>query len=145
MPREAKSTDFHVDVEGIGQFLFARRSLGDVFKIRGQYAKLTGGNYDEEGNVADYTALAFVTIQTLLVDAPKSFNIETLDPLLDENFDAPILKIFGALRAKELSFRPRPAPGGEGAGQGNGEHVQPVVPPKVQPGADGSSLPVGDA
>jgi hypothetical protein len=136
MPRAAKESDFHVDVEGIGRFLFARRTMQDQFMIRGEYARLTGGHYDAEGNMADLSALGYATLTVLLVDGPKSFNVSTLDPLMDDDFDKKILKVYVSLRAKELSFRPGPASGGEGAGARNGEHVRPVVPPEVQPPAD---------
>jgi hypothetical protein len=135
MPREAKESDFHVDVDGIGQFMFARRTMKDQYMIRGEYARLTGGHYDDEGRIADMSALGYATLTVLLVEGPKSFDVAALDPLLDDDFDKKILKIYSALRAKELSFRPGPATAGEGAGAGNGEHVRPVVPPEVQPPA----------
>lgn len=136
MPREAKQSDFHVDVEGIGQFLFARRTMKDQYMIRGEYARLTGGHYDANGNMADLSALGYAILTVLLVEGPRSFDLATLDPLLDDEFDKKIVKIYSALRARELSFRSGPAKGGEGAGAGNGEHVRPVVPPEVQPPAD---------
>lgn len=110
--------------------------MGDVYKIRGLYKELTGGNYDESGNMADVSALGFATIQTLLVSGPKHFDIHALDPLIDDDFDGKIIAIYAALRAKELSFRPKPEAGGEGAGAADGEHVRAVVPPEVQPSAD---------
>jgi hypothetical protein len=136
MPRAANSTDFFVEVDGIGQFNFARRTVGDTYKIRGRYNQITDGYYDEEGRMADLSALGYVSIQTLLVEGPSGFDIETLDPLVDEDFDAKVLRIFSALRAKELSFRPRPAKGSEAAGQGNGGNVRPVVSEEIQPGPD---------
>jgi hypothetical protein len=136
MPREAKQSDFHVDVEGVGKFLFARRAMGDVFKIRGEYKRLTGGNYTEDGRMADLSALGFVTIQTLLVEGPKSFNVETLDPLVDEDFDDKILKVYFALLAKEQSFRPKPETVSEAARSGNGEQPGAVVSPDVPAGTN---------
>jgi hypothetical protein len=135
MAREAQGSDFEVKVDGFGAFVFARRNVNDAFMIRGRYAQVTGGNYDDKGRAADYSALAFVTIETLLVAAPRSFSLNP-DPLMDEEWDVPFMKVFAALRAKELSFRPRKDPAGEGPGPGNGEHVPPVVPADVPAGAD---------
>jgi hypothetical protein len=54
-----------------------------------------------------------------------------------------ILKIFGALRAKELFLPPDVAKGSEAVRPGDDEHVQPVVSPEVQPGTYRSEVPVG--
>lgn len=136
MARTPKATDFEVDVDGIGRFIFARRNVGDVYKIRGRYTVLTDGHYDAEGNMADLGALGFVTIQTLLVSGPPGFDLEALDPILDDDFDTKVMSIFAALRAKELSFRPQPKAGSEGAGAGAGGDVRTVVPQEVQPSAE---------
>jgi hypothetical protein len=135
MAREAQDSDFQVEVEGFGVFQFARRTVKDSFKIRGRYAQITGGNYDEKGRAADYSALAFVTIETLLVDAPRSFSLDA-DPLMDEKWDVPFMRVFSALRTKELSFRPAKDEAGEGTRAGNGEHVPPVVPADVPAGTN---------
>jgi hypothetical protein len=104
MPHDSSLTDFTVDVPGIGQFVFARRGVRDAFRIRGAYAQITGSHYTVDGRMADISALGFATIITLMVEGPKGFNIEALDPLEDEDFDKTIMKIFAALRDKEVSF-----------------------------------------
>lgn len=109
--RPAGQGDFNVDVDGIGAFIFARRHQRDVYRIRGEYNKLTGGNYDDQGSFNDFPALAHATLAVLMVQAPDGFDLDKLDPLTDEGCDEKILKVFGALREKELSFRP-----GAGAG-----------------------------
>lgn len=136
MTRAPGSNDFTVDVDGIGTFTFARRQMRDIYRIRGDYNKLTGGNYDEEGNYGDVSALAFVTLSLLMVAAPTGFSLSTLDPLVDDQCDEKVLKVFTALREKELSFRPRPAQAGEGGGEGAAQHVRAGVSAPVQPGAD---------
>ncbi|WP_175787411.1 hypothetical protein [Burkholderia anthina] len=105
MARAPQATDFNVEVEGVGTFVFGRRSTSDVYKIRGRYNALTEGNYGEDGRMNDVGALAFVTLQTLLVSSPESFDMASLDPLMDDDFDEKVVKVFAALRAKELSFR----------------------------------------
>jgi hypothetical protein len=138
MSRAARAGDFHVDVEGLGRFLFGRRTMGDVYKIRGRYNQITGGFYDEDGRMADYSALGYVTIQTLLVEAPDSFNIDTLDPIMDDAWDEKILKIFSALIDKEGSFRQKPTAGSASGGPGNGAVDGAVVSQDVPPSANGS-------
>jgi len=123
MPRHVHPTDFYVDTPDIGRFNFARRQIGDVFKIRGRYNQLTEGFYDAEGRMADLVALAYVTIQTLLVSGPEGFDIDALDPLLDDDFDSKLLVIWRALRDKELSFRPQPKETSQAARPGTGEQL----------------------
>jgi len=119
--RTAKTDDFNVDVEGFGRFVFGRRTKEDVYKIRSRYNVLTEGNYLADGRVGDLGGLGLVTLQTLLVSAPETFNLEAMDPLMDDDFEEKIMKVFGALRAKEQSFRSEPAKGSEGAGAGVSE------------------------
>ncbi len=116
--RTPKDTDFALDVEGFGRFIFARRTKEDVFKIRARYAALTENHYTADGRVADFGALAIVTLQTLMVSAPDTFDLDAIDPLLDDDFDKDPLKVFEALRERELSFRPKPAKASEAAGTG---------------------------
>ncbi|HEX7642021.1 MAG TPA: hypothetical protein VF472_07380 [Burkholderiaceae bacterium] len=123
MPRKAHATDFFVDVPDLGRFNFARRQLGDVFKIRGRYNQLTEGFYDAEGRMADLVALAYVTIQTLLVSGPEGFDLDTLDPLLDDEFDTKLLAIWSALRDKELSFRSGQKEARQAPGPGTGQQL----------------------
>jgi len=115
--RTAKTTDFNVEVEGFGVFVFGRRTKEDVYKIRSRYNALTEGNYEPDGSVSDLGALGFVTLQTLTVSEPETFNLAEMDPLMDDDFDKKIMKVFGALREKEQSFRPKPAAASEGAGE----------------------------
>ena len=123
MSRIASPADFFIDVPNIGRFNFARRQIGDVFRIRGRYNQLTEGFYDAEGRMADLVALAYVTIQTLLVSGPDGFDIDALDPLMDDDFDTKLLSIWRALRDKELSFRPQPKEVGQAARPRAGEQL----------------------
>ena len=116
--RNPNENDFSVDVEGIGRFMFARRTKEDVFKIRSRYAVLTESHYTADGSIADMGAYALVVLQTLMVSAPENFSLDSIDPLLDDNFEKKILGIYNPLRAKELSFRPKTAKGSEVEGQG---------------------------
>jgi hypothetical protein len=103
--RTAKETDFNVEIPDFGTFVFGRRTKEDVFKIRSRYNTLTEGAYTPDGKAADLAALGYVTLQTLLVSSPESFNLEDLDPLMDDDFVGKVLKVFEALAAREQSFR----------------------------------------
>lgn len=110
--------DFSVPVEGIGDFVFGRRTMRDVFRIRGEYNSLTGGFYGHEGEFADVSALAFATLAVMTVHQPPGFDFTKLDPLVDEDCSEKVLKVFAALREKELSFRPGGSAPVETQGQG---------------------------
>jgi hypothetical protein len=112
MPRTAAASDFQVDVEGLGTFTFGRRTQQDVFRIRGDYTRVTGANFDGDGNASDMPALAYATITVLLVEAPSGFKLEA-DPLLEDDWEVRLLRVFHALREKELSFRPQLREGSE--------------------------------
>ncbi|MFM0224822.1 hypothetical protein [Paraburkholderia dipogonis] len=116
--RTSSDTDFNVDVEGIGRFVFARRTIADGPKIRSRYNVLTEGNYSPEGFMWDTFALALVTLQTLMVSSPDTFNIDALDPLMDDDCEKTVVKIVTALYAKEGSFRRKQTQGSEVAGAG---------------------------
>ena len=137
MPRTANATDFKVEVPKLGTFIFARRTIGDTFKIRGKYNQLTDGNYSQNGDMNDLVALAYATIQTLLVSAPTGFDLDNLDPLVDDEFELKLFDIFKALRLKESDFRPKSKANSEAAGQGNGEVLSAVVSREIQPSTNG--------
>jgi hypothetical protein len=115
MPRSPAPNDFQVPVDDIGTFTFGRRTPRDVFMIRGEYARLTNGNFTEDGALADMTALAFISIQQLAVRMPDGFSLEKLDPVMSDDWEAKVLRIFAALREKELSFRPELREAGQAA------------------------------
>ena len=103
--RKPSGTDIHVDVEGVGRFTFARRTMRDVFLIRSEYNRLSNGNYDADGIPVDMGAWAVATLFTLLVAAPPEFDLDKVDPLLDDTWEDKTAKVFTSLRDMELSFR----------------------------------------
>lgn len=111
MARAAKESDFPIDVDGIGRFKFARRTQKDRYLIRTYYGQLTNDNWQEDGTVGDMEAFMHTTIHVLVVEQPEGFSIDNLDPLLDDDIQKKLEKIYMALRQKELSFRPSTSPG----------------------------------
>lgn len=111
-------SDFTLDVEGIGTFTFGRRTQKDKYLIRSLYAKMTNNYWveDAEGgsSVGDMEAWMHANISVLAVSMPEGFSLDGLDPIQQEDTAKTVEKIFLALRAKEVSFRPKPSTGSTG-------------------------------
>jgi hypothetical protein len=144
--RKSHGTDFHVDVEwkrtpkdieNLGRFTFGRRTMRDVFLIRSEYNRLTNGNYSENGVPVDGGAWAIATLFVLMVEAPESFDLDKVDPLMDDTWEDKTAAVFTALRAKELGFRPNSGKEVQAASPPTSDKPSVGIPPKVQPGADG--------
>lgn len=112
MAREPQKTDFIVEVEGLGNFTFARRTMRDEIKIQREFARYIDG-------VEPTTWLAQVggwlsDLRILLVSAPEDWMMDIdgnpitdlmdVDPL-DEDTYAKLANVHAALREKEGSFR----------------------------------------
>jgi hypothetical protein len=115
MTRPASQNDFTVEVESLGTFVFARRTGRDRFKIAAEYHRLTEG-LDVTDSEFGLVSEALATVKTLLVEgAPEITAMLDLDAPsdCDPDGDAKLLRVFFALRQKELSFRPGAGEGGE--------------------------------
>lgn len=137
MNRPASPNDFSIDVDGLGTFIFGRRTGRDRFRIAADYHRLTEGLEvgDSEFGLA---AEALATIKALLVEGPAEIMaMLDLDAPADTSAeaDAKLLRVFFALRQKELSFRPRKGEGSQAARSENGGEPGVLVSPEVQPGA----------
>lgn len=113
MPRSASQTDFLVQVEGVGDFVFGRRKMADHLKINVEYARITEGVLPTPW--LDTLSTWLATIKVMAVRVPEGFDLDEIDPLDDDTY-AKLLKIHSAFRAKEDSFRRGPAPAVEGSG-----------------------------
>lgn len=101
--RTPAPTDFHLDVEGVGHFVFAKRTMRDEMRIAAEFSRLT------EGVTTPTTYLELVAgwlsaLTVLTVQAPDGWDLETMDPL-DEDTYAQLMRVHAALREKEGSFR----------------------------------------
>lgn len=115
MSRAPAATDFHVDVEGVGHFIFARRVMRDELRIASEYSRLTEGVETPTPFLAS-VATWLSALKVLTVQAPHGWDLETLDPFDDESLDKVVL-VFAALRAKEASFRRGPGKASQAPGQ----------------------------
>jgi hypothetical protein len=107
MPRAAAPGDFQIQVEGLGSFTFAKRTMRDEFAIAAEYSRLTEG-VDTPTDFLHGYARIFATIKVLQVVVPDGWNIDDLDPLDGDTSFAQLRAVFAALRAKEDDFRRKP-------------------------------------
>lgn len=126
MAREPRTTDFVAQVDGVGIFTFAKRDMRDNFKVRAEYVRLTEGvTPTGDDDFMDIFAGAVAAIKVLTVEAPAGWEIDALDPFDDENYGK-VMKVWEALRGKELTFRPNRA-GVQNPGQGAGGVIRDMV------------------
>lgn len=118
MTRPAHKTDFPVDVEGVGTFVFGRRRMADEIRIHVEYSRLTEAVAPTPW--LDSVATWLATLRVMMVRAPDGFVLDELDPLDDETYEK-LLKTHAALVAKEASFRRGPAAKGEAGREVSGQ------------------------
>lgn len=116
MARAPQPTDYVVSVEGVGAFTFQRRTIRANFAVRAEYARLSEGEPLTEDD--ELLANAIADLKVLSVAAPDGWNVDGMDAT-DPDAYATVLKVWGAFREKERSFRPdggAVTPSGEGQG-----------------------------
>lgn len=134
MTRPAAATDFHVPVDGIGTFSFAKRTLRDELRIGAEYSRLTEG-VETPSAWLSIVAGWISVLKVLTVAAPAGWDIEAMDPLDQETYDK-LREVHEALREKERSFRQAKAEVGQAARAGDREVDRVLVPAQVQPSSD---------
>lgn len=107
-------TDFVVPVEGVGEFTFAKKSIRDQFAIETEYSRLTEG-YESVTNFLHNLATAVSNLTVLTVTAPDGWDVFALDPDDSDSY-MKIMKVWGALRDKQVAFRKGPQADGQAAG-----------------------------
>lgn len=111
--RTSKPTDFTVEVEGVGRFTFARRTMGDELAIQREFADILQG-VDKPTAWLETMGGWLSVLRVLTVRAPDDWDLESLDPLDNETY-AKLNRVYEGLRDKERSFRAGPKPTGEAA------------------------------
>jgi hypothetical protein len=134
MSRYPADTDFHETVEGVGQFVFARRTMRDELRIASEYSRLTEG-VETPTPFLETIAGWISTLKVLIVSAPAGWDMDEMDPL-DEDVYAQISKVNKALRLREGQFRKAKGAPSQGPGQAAGGNDQLLVSPQVQPAAE---------
>ena len=134
MARAPASTDYPVEVDGVGNFMFARRTMRDELRINAEYLRLTEG-VEVAGSDLNIMADWMATLKVLTVSAPEGWDVEKLDPLEPENFEK-MSKVFHKLREKENSFRKGSAKASQAERKADSEGAAVLVSETVQPSAD---------
>lgn len=129
MSRTPADTDFHLEVEGVGHFVFAHRTMRDEMRIASEFSRLTEGVETPTPFLA--TVAGWIsTLKVLTVSAPDGWDLDEMDPLDDAVF-ARIGSVNKALRKKEGQFRTPKGAAGQGSGKGPGGNDQLLVSPQV--------------
>lgn len=131
--RTKSATDIVVE-SSVGEFRFARRTVGDSLKIRSLFNEFAKDTDDVE--LAAY-ANVISKLTVLMVSAPEGWeDPRHIDIFAHENAFDVLLDVHESLRAKEDSFRPGQKSQGASSGAGNGGEPAVLVSPQVQPSAE---------
>lgn len=125
MARIAAADDFLVEVEGVGTFCFARRTMRDELKIQVEYSRIVDGVKPTEW--LHLVASWIAALKVMTVRAPEGWDVEAMDPLDDQTFEN-LAKVHRALFEKEQSFRRSTGKDGQAAGQDQGDDRGVLVP-----------------
>lgn len=127
--RLGSKTDFTVEVQGIGNFTFGRRTMKDEIKIQVEYARIIEGVEPTEWlqSVGGWLA----AFKVLTVRAPEGWDIDEMDPLDQETYTRMAL-VYAALREKERSFRSGSQQTGEVERSGTVENGGVLVPQEIR-------------
>lgn len=132
--RNPGRNDYELAVEGIGQFKFSRRSLGDELKVQVEYARITEGLMQPTPWL--YSLGTWLSaLRVLMVSAPDGWDMEAMDPLDDDTYDQ-MKRVYEAMREKEDSFRRKPGKASQATGPGDGQVGGVLVSEAVQPPAE---------
>ena len=137
--RQASPTDFYVDVESVGRFRFARRTMRDELRIGTEYSRLTEG-VDTPTPWLEMFAGVIATLKVLAVEVPDGWDLEEMDPLDTETYNR-MISVHNQLRLKESDFRRPNGAASKEAGKEAGGDDAVLVPPEVPAGANRPKVP----
>lgn len=127
------ATDFYIDVEGVGNFRIARRTMRSELQIGAEYSRLTEGVETPTEWLANVAAW-LATLKVVVVEGPAGFGMDEIDPM-DPAIYNKLFLIYEAVSEKENSFRGITKPQRQAQGQAPGADHELLVQEKVQPGA----------
>lgn len=128
MSRSSKPTDFRVSVDGVGDFVFAKRTMRDEIATQVGYARLIDGVTPTPW--LETVCGAIADLKTLTVKGPDGWDIDALEPHDPETYKN-LLAVHRELINKERSFRPGAASTDKAAGTRTGEDGRVQVSPAV--------------
>lgn len=116
---------YTIDVPGIGEFVFHRRSMRDQIRIEADQERLLGGESEGFSDGLRIISEAMATLVVLTDESPEGWSVEKADPL-DPDTTQDLIKVWEAFRAEERRFR-KETPD-DGAGDRAGGVRSPEVP-----------------
>lgn len=99
----AEPATFTVHVDGAGTFVFLRRTMRAELSVAAEFSRLIEG-VATPTPFLEQTAGILATLKVLTKSSPDGWDPEALDPL-DQDSYSTLLKVHGALRAREAEFR----------------------------------------
>ena len=115
MARKAQPTDFPVTVEGVGTFVFAKRTMRDEIAIQVEFARIIDGV--EPTAWLETVGGWFSVLRVLTVRAPDGWDFDALDPLDNDTYRN-LGRLHDGLVTQERSFRQGTKPDGQTSGVG---------------------------
>jgi hypothetical protein len=114
MARKSQLSDFIVAVDGIGNFTFAKRTMGDEIAIQVAYAEIIDGVKPTAWLETMGGWLS--ALRVLTVRAPDGWDIDAMDPLDDETY-LKLGRVHAALTEWERTFREKQRLGSKAGGE----------------------------
>jgi hypothetical protein len=103
--REAKDTDFYIQLPDVGVFRFGRRTYGDRLSIRTEYLRLVREFGDSDTSLSIYASM-IASHRILCVEAPDGWeDLTGLDMTSPNDPEEKLFELYELLKAKEDSFR----------------------------------------
>lgn len=133
MAQKNSATDFAIEVDGIGNFIFKKRGMREELRIQAEYSRLTEG-VQNPTTYLDLISNWIAVLTVLTVEGPEGWDLMALDPLDPDAYNK-MSQIFKALRAKEDSFRPGSKEKSTDGGEDTSQLRRVLVPDEVLPGA----------
>ena len=119
--RAPRNNDFSLELDGVGTFVFGRRTYGDRIKIRADYLRRLRELGEAEETADQELAMFAATLSTfsvMCVSAPPGWeSLEDIDLISNPDAEDQIIGLYLALKNKEDSFRQGAGEAVQGAGE----------------------------
>lgn len=102
--REPSTNDFNIELPEVGNFVFARRTMGDMINIRIEYVKLVGPYGDTDSELVYFGGFV-AAYKILMVSCPSGWEDISAMDLNKVGVFEKIMELARLLREKESSFR----------------------------------------
>lgn len=136
------SKTYELDVDGIGHFVIAHRTIESGLRIEHErqrigFSAVPDGATEEQElsvRVLNHLTEAVAALKVLVVEAPAAWDMSAIDPEVDGGYEQ-ILTVYGEVKQAEARFRESKASRGKAPRQGDAVGAGVVVPSEVQPPA----------